>query len=152
MMRKVDRARSDIEQSTTHRSDQDSLNILQQHTASHRQLQQSDSSDASYVLEIWPKGTFSISNGAGFVGEAEKVKVRGRHLNVQKTLLAVDSVHTAMKLIQQRSAVEELNNSRTRVLQLKKQPAWEWALMLLAAAVAADLIYTLYQKKKATHR
>ena len=152
MMQKVDRERLQSEHFSAASSNKDSLSSQGQHTASHFRLEQSDSSAATYVLEIWPKGTFSIRNGSEFIGEAEKVWVHGRHSTLQKQSLVADSSHTTMKLEQLQTAQQQLESHRSKALQLKKHPAWGWALILLGLAVGLDLAYTLYKKKKATHR
>jgi len=152
MMQKVDRERLQSEQFSAASSNKDSLSLQGQHTASHFRLEQSDSSAAIYVLEIWPKGTFSIRNGNEFIGEAEKVRVHGKLSTLQKQSLAADSSHTTMKLEQQQTTQQQLESHRSKALQVKKHPAWGWALILLGLAVGLDLAYTLYKKKKATHR
>lgn len=152
MMRKVERERSEAAQHSLRSSFSDSLNIRQQHTASHLQLQHSDSSVAAYLLEIWPKGQFSIRPGEGFSGEAEKLRIHGRNLAVMKSVLARDSNQTEMKLEQQRHVEQSSVSSTFSKLMLRKHPAWKWALLVLAAAIGLDLVYNLYKKKKATHR
>jgi hypothetical protein len=148
MMQKVDRERLQSEQFSAASRNKDSLSLQGQHTASHFRLEQSDSSAATYVLEIWPKGTFSIRNGNEFIGEAEKVRVHGRHSALQKQLLVADSSHTTMKLEQLQTAQQQLESHRSKALQVKKHPAWGWALILLALAVGLDLAYTLYKKRR----
>lgn len=152
LMQKVDRERLQSEQFSAAGSNKDSLSLQGQHTASHFRLEQSDSSAASFVLEIWPKGTFSIRNDNEFVGEAEKVRIQGRHSALQKQSLVADSSHTTMKLEQQQTRQQRLESHRSKALQVKKHPAWGWALIVLGLAVGLDLAYTLYKKKKATHR
>lgn len=41
-----------------------------------------DSSDASYSVQVWPRGAFSYSAENGFKGEAEKVIISGNSRNV----------------------------------------------------------------------
>jgi hypothetical protein len=152
MMRKVERERSEATQHSLQGVFSDSLNIRQQHNAKRFQLQQSDSSVGAYVLEIWPKGQFSFRNGEGFVGEAEKVRIKGRNLSVMKSMLTGDSSQTETKLEQQRHGEQSWESSTSSKLMLRKNPAWKWALLVLAAAIGLDLAYYFYKKKKATHR
>ena len=152
MMRKVERERSEGSQTTLRSGYTDSLNIQQRHTAGRLKLQQSDSSVTAYVLEIWPKGQFSIRKGEGFVGEAEKVQLRGRDLAVLKSVLAGDSTGTETRFEQRKHAEQASDSSSSSQLMVRKHPAWKWALILLAVGIGLDLVYNLYKKKKATHR
>jgi hypothetical protein len=148
MMRKVERERNEGSQNTLRSGYTDSLNIQQRHTEGRFKLQQSDSSVAAYVLEIWPKGQFSIRKGEGFVGEAEKVQLRGRNLAVLKSVLAGDWTGTETKFEQRKHAEQTSNSSSSSQLIVRKHPAWKWALILLGVAIGLDIVYYLYKKRR----
>lgn len=151
-MRKVERERQELLLTEGRSLFSDSLNLQQRSMASQYRLQQSDSSFADYTLHIWPKGQFSMDSHQGFKGEAEKILLRGRNMALLKSTLEAAVQETHQDVQQHRQEAHELQQSSMETLAVKKNPAWKWALVLLAAAIALDALYKFLQKKKATHR
>jgi len=150
-LRKIQRERLETTQTASSSTYKDSLEMQQQHSSSHNLVQQSDSSELMYELEIWPKGTISITEGMRFTGEAERIRFRGRNLHVKHSAKVADSSHTALKLSAKGLSTQHFESSKSNMLIVKKQAVWKWALIVLAIGVGLDLAYTLYKKKKATH-
>ncbi|SEA51790.1 hypothetical protein [Pedobacter hartonius] len=103
-----------------------------------------DTGSRNYAIQIWPKGNFTFSPGAGFSGEAEKILVEG---NIKKATLAA-----GMYNIEQ----QDKGKAESRVSEKKKQisdehlkskrslPSWKW--MLTGVAMLAVLCWFTYRK------
>jgi hypothetical protein len=98
-----------------------------------------DSSASGYIMEIWPKGKFSISNTGGFEGEAEKVKLRGKLVSTNRFFQLDEQaeVRHALKQVNTQNIRQEKKAQKQELV--KKNPAWKWALVLLSVLIFLNL-------------
>ncbi|RYF26686.1 MAG: hypothetical protein EOO42_00945 [Flavobacteriales bacterium] len=98
-----------------------------------------DSSDATMKLTIWPKGPFTFSAANGFAGEAFKMEVKGKHVQLiqKRELTSVKRGSTSKQKLQKES-----------VIKLKeKQVKWEGTgyevgfLLLVVLAIVAWIVW-----------
>ena len=105
---------------------------------SDRVLLELDSAEMGFFLEIWPKGPFSFSPQNGFLGEAEKVLLRGHALHkkaVSEVVNLAGSELASQKLQLQEKVVMQ-SNSKQQVVTSTPALKWILVLVLFLAVVA----------------
>jgi hypothetical protein len=138
-LRKVEKEQSESLQEQHSEISKDSLHLEEQRSIRVLLQSRADSSSSGYVMEIWPKGKFSLSNTGAFEGEAEKIKLQGKLVNTRKSfqLGQQDEAKSSLKSLNSKVA-RESKLGQKQVL-LKKNPAWARALLLLALAIGINL-------------
>lgn len=113
------------------------------HTYMHQSSNKLNDSASQYItIELQPKGTFKLDWSKGFEGEAEKLKITGKHERVlqangqistkQKTMLS------ATQLQQQKLQLKQVNTNRKAIIN-------SWLLTLFPILLIA---YWWYKKVK----
>lgn len=119
----------------------DSLVLNLDRSKSFTHQERTDSAHAGYVMEIWPKGKFSISKDGIFEGEALKISMRGQHTALKKSseLTLQEAGKVAVKHFSKQHIRQEASVEKQDVV--RKNPAWNWALILLAVAIGINFYY-----------
>jgi hypothetical protein len=120
----------------------DSLSLYQENLKYSALVSNTDSAAVDFILEIWPKGRFSISSHGVFEGEAEKLRLYGHGTAVNKSFQKLHTVATTSSL----TSLNKLDFQKIRGQQkhtmTKKNPAWPWALVILSVLILGSLFYT----------
>lgn len=110
----------------------------------------SDSAAGSFHLLIWPKGRFSLSEGKGFEGEADSVKLNGdfrkstRHKALRSTSAAQQTSLAA-------TASQQLQTKSRQVEKaVQRKPAY--ALGIIVLIILAVTVFLLYKRKDFTSK
>lgn len=85
-----------------------------------------DSLIQDYEIQIWPKGNFSFSKDLRFVGEAEKVQIKGRANRLKehnKTFNNQLKINTKQVLEDQHNRKEVLTQKES---SKQTRPSWKW--------------------------
>lgn len=134
-LRKVERERQvqELNESSGHHAD--SLKL--EKTASYRayQRQGTDSISSVFSLEIWPSGPFRIDAEKGFEGTAKKVLIHGHRLALLRSTVQSELQDSKSSLASSRKQDKQQRSLSQKQEVLKKNPAWKWALIMLALAI-----------------
>lgn len=140
LLRKVEKESAESLQEQHSGIFEDSLSLVKQLSTSAFMQQQTDSVSSEYLLEIWPRGKFSLGANGRFEGEAEKISLRGHDLAKLKSfqLRQQDEAISSLNSLNKQNIRQEKSMQKQELV--KKNPAWKWALILLAALI---LLYCL---------
>lgn len=101
-----------------------------------------EDSSGSYQVEIWPEGPFSFKPGQGFEAGGGQVRIRGQ----QSRALRRIKEHTAASVQKQAASAvaskQESQVANQQRMQQKRNPAWGWALILLAVLLIFERFFT----------
>ncbi|MGN7205234.1 hypothetical protein ACTHQF_13255 [Pedobacter sp. SAFR-022] len=145
-MRKVERQRQvqELNESSAHHAD--SLKL--EKTASYRTYQRrgTDSISSAFALEIWPSGPFRINAEKGFEGTAERVLVHGHRLALLRSTEQSELQDSKSSLASSRKQDKQQRSLSQKQEVLKKNPAWKWALIMLALAIGCYMAVDLLRR------
>ncbi|WP_316786259.1 hypothetical protein [Pedobacter frigiditerrae] len=103
-----------------------------------RSINSRDSIDNMMQLTIWPKGPFTFSPSMGFVGEAFKMEVQGKHAHLmQQRDVTLDQGAKSTKQQSQKEIVVKLKEKEVE-WEGKGYRAW---VLVLAVAVGFWLVW-----------
>ena len=96
-------------------------------------LKNTDSSQISYVLEVWPKGKFTYSD-EGFEGEAYRMNVRGS--KKQKKQFEQQMQH--LNKAEERIELQKIARKKHKVSTIRRISWWPllWSCFLVAILLA----------------
>lgn len=98
-----------------------------------------DSANHDYEIQIWPKGTFSFSEGKGFIGEAEQIRVKGksdRLINGGTTSRKLEQSKEGLLLADQQSKLKVIGKK-----EVSKQTSPSWKLILISAVLILIVVW-----------
>jgi hypothetical protein len=128
-----------------HDTDWTVLNQYEQSMNTNMLQLRKDTGNTTYSIQLWPKGSFTLSAEKGFAGEAEKIVIAGKTNRAVMTTSAVAARHEQKG--QQAVTYKERDKKETEQKQEVKDSSvsWRWiiagfVLMLLAA-------YWVYRRK-----
>jgi hypothetical protein len=145
-LRKVERQRQtqELNESSAHHAD--SLNLEQTATSRTYQRQGTDSISTGFTLEIWPSGPFRINAEKGFEGTAEKVLIHGHRMALLRSSERSELRDSKSSLAAGRMQDKQQRSLSQKQEVLKKNPAWKWALVMLALAIGCYMAVDLLRR------
>lgn len=142
LVQRSSKARENTSLHTAQLQEASTESLLEASKTSARQELLFEDSSGSYEVEIWPKGKFSFQPGQGFETEASKVRIKGQQSRFtgsvkQYTEAAAQkqSETTQLRAEQQQSASQQRSKQ-------ERNPAWGWALILLAVLLIFERFFT----------
>ena len=108
-------------------------------------VQDRDSLDAAYHIEIWPDGAFSYDPVAGFKGEAAKIEILGRQ--TRRSSLELAHYRESSKDQQLKRSLDVEQHSQVVEKEQSKQKAVSWKTLLGYFLIAFCLLaaFLLYR-------
>jgi len=146
-LRKVEKQSAELLQTAHLDSSRDSMAAQVQRTEKLVWKHEADSTAHAYVLEIWPKGQFSMSDQGVFTGEAEKIRLQGQLINTKKSsqLRQQAEANSSLNSLKIKNKLDSKMSQKQALV--KKDPSWLRALLLLALAIAINLALHFWKKR-----
>ena len=133
-----------LRESTT--DEADFLTIAKTQQVEHFRAARKDSVATSVTIEIWPKGTFSINREQGFVGAAEKIRIQGHQQALLRAMLQTDVQESSGSIASDRKSQRQQRSFSKKETLVQKNPAWKWALAMLALAIGCYMAVYLLRR------
>lgn len=100
-----------------------------------------DTNNLDYAIQIWPKGVFAFSREKGFIGEADKIMVRGNKVSTSvlagsNTLEQQDKGSTEINLNQKQKKITKLKDKL-------KTSSSSWKLIIAGICLVVILGWVL---------
>jgi hypothetical protein len=106
-----------------------------------------DSANHNYEIQIWPKGTFSLSEDKGFIGQAERIQVKGksgRLTNGGITSRKLEQSKEGLLLADQQSKLKVTGKK-----ELSKQTSPSWKVTLISALLILGVVWWIGKRLSA---
>lgn len=101
-----------------------------------------DSLDASFEIEIWPKGKFMFS-ADGFEGEATKLLIKGK-----VTKLRGSSLKQSTEIVEDKRVKETISKTLDATKLNKSRNATPYSLLIYLFVLLAIFLFCLWFRKK----
>ena len=106
-----------------------------------------DSASQDYEIQIWPKGTFSLSEDKGFIGQAEQIRIKGksgRLMNGGLTSRKLEQSKESLLLADQQSKLKVTNKK-----EASKQTSPSWKVILISALLILVVVWWIGKRLSA---
>lgn len=106
-----------------------------------------DSANHDYEIQIWPKGTFSLSEDKGFIGQAEQIRIKGKSGSLRSggiTSRKLEQSKEGLLLADQQSKLKVTGRK-----QLSKQTSPSWKVTLISALLILGVVWWIGKRLSA---
>jgi len=133
LMKKTEKKVNEFKYSSDHRQQTNAVTEKIDSSKTLRMFFEKDDVQSTYLVQLWPKGTFKFSADNGFEGEADRILISGQVME-QKNRTALSSTeeqHREKQVIASAQTDQEQRINKEEIREIKTDFRWVILVILL---------------------